>query len=409
MKTIRAYYEVKSAGPFPARILEIRPWGDRAAVILDRTVFYPEGGGQGADRGFINGIPVADVQEKDDEILHIIAEEDAGRLAPGPAELKLDWERRRDLTIHHTGQHLLSGTILRLTGSPTVSMHLGDEVCTIDVDTPAITEETLITIEETVAEAIEGNVPVIIHLCPPENLGAFPLRKVPPQGEDVIRVVEIEGNDFSPCCGTHARSTGEIGLLRILGAEKYKGMTRISFIAGRRVLRDSRMLRKNGDIISRALKVPVPDTGKGTLALLDRAGQLERRVKALEEETAGYKAAALLRGAGLVGEDGTDRAEEGRIHIEYLPGDMDEVLRIGRAAQKLTGAILVAASEREAKFAAFCSAPSADIRRIFKAPMEDRGGRGGGGPSFFQGQFPSGEALRAFLGDLPEKAEGGPE
>jgi alanyl-tRNA synthetase len=406
MKTIRAYYEVKSAGSFPAQILELRPWEDKAAVILDRTIFYPEGGGQGADRGFINGIPVPDVREKDDEIFHIVTAEDAGRLAPGPAELTLDWERRRDFTIHHTAQHLLSGTILRLTGSPTVSMHLGDEVCTIDVDTPAITEETLIAIEDAVAAAIEGDAPVITHLCPPENAGDFPLRKVPPQGEEVIRVVEIEGHDFSPCCGTHARSTGEIGILRILGAEKYKGKTRIFFIAGRRVLRDSRMLRKNGDVISRALKVPVTEIGQGTLALLDRADRLERRVKALEEEAAGYKAEALLRKAGLVGEDGTDRAAAGRIHIECLPGDMEEVLRIGRAAQKLTGAILVTASEQEAKFAALCSAPSADIRSILKAPMEARGGRGGGGPSFFQGQFPSGEDLRAFLGDLPEKAEG---
>jgi alanyl-tRNA synthetase len=165
------------------------------------------------------------------------------------------------------------------------------------------------------------------------------------------------------------------------------------------------MLRKNGDAISRALKVPVPETAQGILALLDRAGRLERRVKALEEETAGYKAEALLRKAGLIGEAGTDRAEEGRIYIECFTGmDMEELLRIGRAAQKLTGAILVFASEGEAKFAALCSAPAADIRRIFKAPMEACGGRGGGGPSLFRGQFSSGEDLRAFLNSLPEKA-----
>jgi alanyl-tRNA synthetase len=182
-------------------------------------------------------------------------------------------------------------------------------------------------------------------------------------------------------------------------------MTRVSFIAGRRVLRDSRLLRRNGEAVSRSLKVPVAEIGQGTLALLDRAGRLERRVKDLEEEAAGHKAEALLRKAGILGEDGNDRAEEGRVYIEYLPGaDMDEVLRIGRAAQRLTRAILVTALEREGKFAAFCSAKAADIRGIFKASLEERGGRGGGGPSFFQGQFSSGEALRAFLDDLPERA-----
>ncbi|MDR2051990.1 MAG: hypothetical protein LBP80_01120 [Treponema sp.] len=124
---------------------------------------------------------------------------------------------------------------------------------------------------------------MIVHLCPPENIADFPLRKTPPRGEEVIRVVEIQGNDFSPCCGIHLKSTGRIGMLRVLGAEKYKGMTRVSFIAGRRVFQDSRVLRQNGEIISRALKVPVAETGKAALALIGRLGRLEKQVKEVEE------------------------------------------------------------------------------------------------------------------------------
>jgi alanyl-tRNA synthetase len=356
------------------------------------------------------------VVERDGEILHLVAAEDGKLLVPGHAELALDAVRRRDFTVHHSAQHLLSGTILALAGKPTVSMHLGDEVCTIDVNTPELSTETLIVVEEAVAAAVESDAPVIIHLCPPENVADFPLRKVPPQGEAVIRVVEIRGNDFSPCCGTHVKSTGQIGMLRILGTEKYKGMTRLSFIAGRRVLRDSRLLRQNGDIISRALKVPVADTGKGVLALLDKTNQLEKQVKDLLEAAAKIRAEALLREIGLLpGADNAGAAEEltgkGQVYAGYVPGaaDIDDILRIGRAAQKLTAAVLVLApagglSETSfPKFAAFCSAKELDIRPLIKERVEAQGGHGGGGPSFFQGVFTSAEGLTAFLQSLPRE------
>jgi alanyl-tRNA synthetase len=355
------------------------------------------------------------VVERDGEILHLVAAEDGKLLVPGHAELALDAVRRRDFTVHHSAQHLLSGTILRLTGKPTVSMHLGDEVCTIDVDTPELPPDTLTAAEEAVADAIESDAPVIIHLCPPENVASFPLRKIPPQGEEVIRVVEIQGNDFSPCCGTHVASTGQIGMLRILGAEKYKGMTRLTFIAGRRVLRDSRLLRQNGDVISRSLSVPVADIGKGVLALQTKTNQLEKQVKDLLEAAANVRAEALLREAGLLPAAGADNTGDitgkGRVCAAQVPdaADIDDILRLGRAAQKLTAAVLVLAPAGELsetslpKFAAFCSAKGVDIRPLIKERMEAQGGHGGGGPSFFQGVFPSAESLTAFLRSLPSE------
>ncbi|MDR2782307.1 MAG: alanyl-tRNA editing protein, partial [Treponema sp.] len=127
MKTIPLYYDYNSAEPFKAAILEIRPLAaETSAVTLDSSIFYPEGGGQPADRGTVNGVPLLNVIEKDREILHVISRENAAQLMPGPAELVLDAERRRDHTVHHTGQHLLSGTILRMTGAYTLSMHMGD-------------------------------------------------------------------------------------------------------------------------------------------------------------------------------------------------------------------------------------------------------------------------------------------
>lgn len=400
MLTERAYYHLSGPEPYDAEIRELRGFKGQIALILDKTIFYPEGGGQGSDRGTINGVPLLDVQEQNQEILHLVSAPDGARLHVGPAELVLDTLRRRDLTVQHTAQHLLSGTILRLTGKPTVSMHLGEELCTIDVDTQGFSEATCITVEAAVAVAIEANHPVIIHHCPPEALEDFPLRKVPPAKEEVIRVVEIQGHDVSPCCGTHLSTTGEIGMLRILGAEKYKGMTRLSFIAGRRVLQDSRLLRKQGEFISQALKVPIAETGKGVAALLEKTGKLEARVRALEAETARFKAEALLRKAGLLNDTGAALGQ-GAILLERFPhSGIDEVLLIGRAAQQLSAALILLAAPRDRKWAAFCSAPECDIRGLLTEPMKAHGGRGGGSASFFQGQFPTEEALAAFLASV---------
>ena len=427
MRTERFYYDYSSSLPYKAGILELRLAGEgRTAVILDKTIFFPEGGGQPGDRGSINGVPLLDVIEKDGEILHLVSsikpDPDALGLKIGPAELVLDAHRRRDLAALHTGQHLLSATLLRMTNAPTVSLHLGDEHCTIDVDIADISDETLLAVEEKVADAIEENHPVIIHPCPPEDLSSFPLRKVPPQGEDVIRVVEIEGHDFVACCGTHLKSTAEIGLLRILGAEKYKGMNRISFLAGRRLLNDCRILRKNAVVVSRAMSVPVNETGKGVLDYLEKAGQIEKQLKNLEQKAVHEKAESLVRkaeaavkaaAASKSAEAAAANSAAGQITgsnvkvpaliIEsYAEEDFSKILIISKLVQKHSREAYVLVSEQDLKFAAFCQTEGFDMRNFLKGAFEANGGRGGGSSSFFQGSFGSKEALDTFLGAIKE-------
>jgi alanyl-tRNA synthetase len=297
-----------------------------------------------------------------------------------------------DLTVQHSAQHLLSGTILSLTGFYTLSMHLGEAVNTIDVDAPDLSAEQLREAEDAVFNAIEEDHPLIIHHCPPENIDDFPLRKKPPQGEEVIRVVEIEGCDFSPCSGTHVPSTGRIGMLRVIGAEKYKGMTRVSFIAGRRCLEESRILAGNARQISRALKVPVEETAKAALALLEKTNRLEERLKAFTEEAARVKACVIVERAELEGAGPDTRYAE-----NFPEADMEEVTLLGKQIEELSGALFIFGAGKDAKFAAFCSAEGADIRPLLKEKMGASGGKGGGGPSFFQGQFDSPEALKAFI------------
>ena len=394
-KTERLYYDFTSTSPFTAAIQEIRPGNDsKTEIILDKTIFYPEGGGQPGDRGSINGVPLLDVCEKDGEILHIVTAENAGGLKPGNAELLLDCRRRRDFTQLHSGQHILSAVLKRITGASTVSMHLGDDICTIDVDTAEINDDVLTAAEDAIAVIIEENRPMIVHLCPPEDISAFNLRKLPPKGEDVLRIVEIPDCDMIACCGTHVKSSAEIGLLRVLGAEKYKGMTRVSFLAGHRLLLESRMLRHNAMLVSRALSVPLAETGRAVLDLIEKKTLSEKRLKDFEEKAILEKAEALLK----------KTADDPQIIIEsYSDSDINELISIGRAAQKRTQAVLILASEPDLKFIALCSAKGFDLRTLLKNAFEARGGRGGGSPSFFQGSFPDKEAMEAFLGEIGNK------
>ena len=404
-QTERLYYSYVSASPYKAGILKLKSADDgRAAVFLDKTIFYPEGGGQPGDRGIINGVHLLDVKEKDGEILHLISASDAEKLKPGPAELILDVRRRRDLTALHTGQHLLSATLLRLINAPTVSMHMGDEACTIDVDIAEISEKTLLAVEEAVADAIEENHPVIIHPCPPEDILSFPLRKVPPKGEEVIRIVEIEGHDFIACCGTHLKSTAEIGLFRILGTEKYKGMNRISFLAGRRLLNDCLNLRHNALVVSRAISVPVNDIGNGVLEYLEKAGQMEKRLKVLESKAIQEKAEALIRRAAGQRPDAAKPAGSPVIVIEsFEEDDIHNVLSIGKLVQKYSAEMFILVSEPDLKFSAFCRTEGFDLRLFIKDAMEAQGGRGGGSNSLFQGSFGTKEALDAFIAAINNK------
>ncbi|MDR0411931.1 MAG: alanyl-tRNA editing protein [Treponema sp.] len=387
MKTIPSYYDtsINIAKPFFAQVIEARPVGEYFALILDRTIFYPEGGGQPGDRGTINGLAVRDVRIEDGEIIHIVqAQVENMRSLMGEVECRLDVVRRRDFTVKHTAQHLLSGTVLRLTGSPTVSMHLGQETCTIDVQIQKLSEDVLAKSEEVVADAVEENRSVIIHLCPPENVCSFPLRKSPPKGADIIRVVEIQDCDFSPCCGTHLVSTGEINILHIIGAEKYKGMTRVSFMTGRSVLRRARLMRRNAAVVSRCLKVPPLEIDSAVEAFVEKMGETEKLLKTSLEKAARQTAESLVANAA------------DSIVIGWFDLGMEEVIRIAKIAQKFTDKPIIAASKQDLKIVALCANKRVDVCALVQPAIEDAGARGGGASSLFQVAFSSQENFGTF-------------
>lgn len=213
--------------------------GGKPTLVLDRTLFYPESGGQLADAGTLvvggRELRVTDVQVDDDGVIHHFVE---GEPATGVATGKLDVARRRDHMAQHTAQHALSRALVDVARAETVSSRLGASSCTIDV-AGVVDERALARAEELVNSIVTDDV-VVRQLFPTaEELPKLPLRR-PPKVDRGVRVIDIEGFDMSPCGGTHCTRTGQIGAVRVVGLEKYKGGWRVAFHAGRRALDDAR-------------------------------------------------------------------------------------------------------------------------------------------------------------------------
>jgi alanyl-tRNA synthetase len=208
--TQRLYYSDSHLVEFEARVLEVSKTEDgRAAVSLDRTAFYPTGGGQPTDTGTLGAVRVVEcVDEEDGRVLHVCEGEPpaAGQLVTG----RVDWPRRLDHIQQHTGQHILSQAFVELYGAQTRSFRMTEEMCEIDVELEDPSDEKVERAVRRANEIVWDDRAVRVHFATPEEAARMPLRKDSAR-EGELRVIEIEGFDFSPCGGTHAASTGEVG------------------------------------------------------------------------------------------------------------------------------------------------------------------------------------------------------
>lgn len=230
--TRRLYHDDAYLRRFDADVVAITTYKATPAVVLDRTAFYPEAGGQLGDRGQLAGAQVIDTQETDDgTIVHLIS----GEPPPVGARVtgELDWLRRRQHMAQHTAQHLLSGALLDRAQAPTVSARLGESGLTIDVARDRIPDGELAGAEDLANDVIDDDLAIRAWFPSPDELAALKLRRDPKVAAD-IRVIAIGEFDFSPCGGTHCARTSQLGAVRITGAERYKGMTRVTFTAARR-------------------------------------------------------------------------------------------------------------------------------------------------------------------------------
>ena len=211
MATEKLYYQDAHQAQFQATVLSCRPGKHGYDVVLDRTCFYPEGGGQPGDTGVLSGVRVTDTHEAGGEIVHYCE----APLAEGQTvEGTIDYERRFEFMQLHTGEHILSGVIHRRFGYENVGFHMGADFVTIDLS-GMLTPEQVQSVEAEANEWIWKNVPVEVSYPDPEALKTIPYRsKKELTGQ--VRIVTIPGADICACCGTHVSNTGEIGLLRLV-------------------------------------------------------------------------------------------------------------------------------------------------------------------------------------------------
>ncbi|MBN3555467.1 hydrolase [Fictibacillus nanhaiensis] len=258
-------------------------------IVLESTAFYPTGGGQPNDTGTINGINVLDVFTEKDEVIHQL-----DRLPEtSSVNCKLNWDRRFDHMQHHSGQHLLSAVCYSLHGARTISFHLGTEYATIDIEMDVLNQNQMDRLEQAVNEEIYKNRMVHTYFVNDEELQQLPLLKMPKITEN-IRIVEIEGVEHNACGGTHVRSTAEIGIIKLLKAEKQKGAVRLYFKCGIRALVDYNESLKILGLIAAKF-----NTGRNdVLNRLEKweADQLDMEVemKRLKEENNSYLAKEIL-------------------------------------------------------------------------------------------------------------------
>lgn len=398
-RTRKLYYEQPELFEAEATIVAVE--GDCSAPVLelDRTIFYPEGGGQPCDLGSIGDAALASVSEKDGRVLHAMAGPFPVR-AGDRVRLRVDGARRLDYSQAHTGQHLLSATAMRLIHAPTVSAHFGKEHCAIDVDVPSIPEEDMAEIEDAVERAVAEDRPIRVHLCPPEDIASFPLRKRPPAGEEVLRIVEIDGIDFTPCCGMHLSSTGKLRLVRVLGTEKYKGMTRLYFLAGGRAVADYRSVSRIAQDAARCLGTSAADLGSAVSREVERRKNLEFAYVALVRERAAMEAqtAASELGIAAAGAAGQPGGSPPLLSRRYPDRDASSLMETAKAFAS-AGMTALLASLPELTVQALSPTGNLRLGERLKAPLAAAGGKGGGGAASFRAVFPDAARLELFMAE----------
>jgi alanyl-tRNA synthetase len=375
--TKHLYYEDSYLTEFAANLVEHRLVEGKPAAVLDRTAFYPTSGGQPCDAGWLEGIRVESVEEDDSGIIvHMLA----GPLGSSTAAVrgKVDWERRFDHMQQHTGQHILSQAFVAVAQAGTLSFHLGQEISTIDVDLAQPEASLLRTVEDLANRIVFEDRPVRTLNVTRQELDSLGIRKET-QREGEIRVIEVENFDRSACGGTHVRRCGEIGLIMILGGERYKGGTRIEFVCGGRALhsfrKDHETIRSLGKLFS-AHPHELPELCEKFLA--ERAA-LVREKKRLEEDILALEAQELIHGAEKI---------NGLLAVRRNYGDRKiESLKI--LAQKVTAApgmlaILSTVQDTAQLVVARSQDLAGDCGAAIKQMAAKLGGRGGGRPELAQ-------------------------
>lgn len=372
MASERRDYDDAYTTRFEARVARVGAHAGRPALELEVTYFYPEGGGQEADRGRIGAWRVADVQsDGEGHVWHVLEMEPEG--PEGSLDAEVDWTRRFDHMQQHTGQHVLSAAFERIADAPTLSSHLGEERGTIEVGLGAAAWEDVGRIEAAANAVVWEDRPVERHWVDDEGVKRFALRK-PPKFTGRIRIVEIPDWDVSACGGTHTRRTGEVGLIKIVRWEKVRGNLRFEFLCGRRALEDYAW--RTAALLDAARKRTLQD--RDLIAHLERAAE-ERDVlkKQLREMT-----------QRVVADEARSRVGEPPKAVSDFAADRPrDALRLFAIKCLEAGAPWVVAGAAAPDAAVVAGVPrggGADLRALLPELLERARGKGGGSADLIQ-------------------------
>jgi alanyl-tRNA synthetase len=380
--TEKLYYQDAYQKTFTARVVERLMHDGLPAVALDRTAFYPTGGGQPNDQGRLGDVSVEDVVERetDGAVIHVLAQEVPGDEVTGV----VDWSRRFDLMQQHTGQHVLSQAFIHVADAETVGFHLTDDMLTIDVDKRDLSPSAVESAEDLANQIVFEDRPVLARFVSADELARMPLRK-PPKVETGIRIVEVEGFDWSPCGGTHVARTGQIGLIKIVKLDRRSDSLRVEFRCGQRALLD---FRRKHQVVTQAagqLSVGYGELDQAIGRIQAEAKELHKKLTEAKDRILDYEVIELDAAA----------QDHGAFRLIACAWTDRDAAHLRTMAKKLAGrprtVVLLGSGGRQPMFVFARSADLAlDVVPLVRGVIERIGGKGGGGkPDFAQGGGPS--------------------
>lgn len=377
ISTQKLYHSDAYLRTFTARVLAARPKDHHWAVELDRTAFYAEAGGQPSDRGRLGDQRVLDVQE--DESTGAIIHTVEGPLA-GEVSGEVDWPRRRDHMEQHTGQHLLSQAFIEALGAETVSFHLGEAVSTVDIALENLDAAQAAAVEDLANGIVREDREVRIHRVDAAGVTRLPLRK-PPKVLENIRVVEIADFDWSACGGTHVRRTGELGVIKIKGWERYKKGVRVEFLAGGRAVAHFQAVDSITRDLCRSLTTGPGDLPEVVSRLRDEAVRLRKQVQQLQEQALVREAAGLLA-------EGRTLGSVRVVRTVFAARAPEEVKLLAAKVAQQGSAVAVFGLKGSLPQLFLARSPDVrgvDVGAILRLALPAIDGRGGGSPVAAQG------------------------
>ncbi|WP_339196871.1 DHHA1 domain-containing protein [Solibacillus sp. FSL R5-0449] len=366
------YYEDAMMKEFTAQVVKTGKDETGNFIVLNNTAFYPTGGGQPHDTGWINELEIIDVEKIDEEIRHYTAA-DVSNIS-GEISGKLHWSRRFDHMQQHAGQHILTAAFVELFDMATVSFHLGTELVTIDLNVGEVSEDQLAAVEKRANEIILENRPIETKWVTKEELAQYNLRKDVKVDED-IRLVIIPDYDYNGCGGTHPTSTGQVGLLKILATEKMKKQIRVHFVCGNRVLQQLAMRKQVLSDVARQLSAPEEEAADALRKFAKTAKQTEKNLTEAQDALLEFEAKEL--------------ANEKVAAATFENRSIQSLQKLARFITQQNSeaiALLVADNEDKLQFvAARGSEQMKSMKDISAAALPLINGKGGGNDALVQG------------------------